>query len=63
MKYFELNIACGVDIGPNLFIVTQLKVIEAGTRAWSMSSSWEYVLGGPCLWHLLGTDLLSHFFS
>ena len=42
MKYFELNRACGVDTGPNLFIVTQLKVIEAGTRAWSMSSSWEY---------------------
>ena len=38
MKYFELNTACGVDTGPSLFIVTQVKVIEAGTRAWSMSS-------------------------
>lgn len=63
MKYFELNTACGVDTGPSLFIVTQVKVIEAGTRAWSMSSSWENVLGGPRLWHLLGTDLLNHFFS
>ena len=64
MKYFELNAACGVDTGPSLFIVTQLKVIETGTSAPFMSSSGENVLGGPPhLWHLLGTDLLSHFFS